>query len=1328
VLLDKHSQNIIIASGEYQEEREYWLDKLSGEIYFHGFPGNNDQQGYTKATFKGTLSSDVFNKILHLSNNSEYAAYVILLSGIKYLLCRYNDASDVIVGMPVFKQAPDDLYLNSMLPLRSSIDMEEPFSNFVMRIKDIMIEADSYQNYPLDQIYEQLNLCSAGDGGVAYKTVVLMENIHEGKFISDLEIDTVFSFLLTKDSIEVVVEYNANMYTEQIIKQVVKYLFNYLGEVTQNPQIKLSEIEILSEAEKKELLFNFNNTDAVYPKDQTIHKVFEAQVERSPDNIAVVFADQRLTYQELNNKANQLARVLRSKGVQANSIVGIVVERSLEMIIGIMGIVKAGGAYLPIAPDYPKERIDYMLEDSGTKIILTQKRFLDQLSSFTGQILDLEAASLYSGDCSNLRIENNSHDLAYVIYTSGSTGKPKGAMIEHYSVINRINWMQNYYSLEEKDVILQKTPFTFDVSVWEIFWWSFIGASVYMLKPGGEKEPGEIVRSIEKNKITTMHFVPSMLTVFLNYIDNRINFNSIASLKQVFASGEALNPEHANKFNKLFAGYGARLINLYGPTEATVDVSYFNCTTGEELKLVPIGKPIDNIKLYIVNRNNKLQPVGVAGELCIAGDGLARGYINKPELTAEKFVKNPFLSGERMYRTGDLVRWLPDGNIEFLGRIDFQVKIRGFRIELGEIETELLKHPLIMETIVIAKDGTDGDKYLCAYIVAEQEVTIAEMRAHLSRNLPDYMLPSYFVKLDKMPLNSNGKVDRKALPEPNGNINTGVDYIAPRNETEEILAKVWQTVLKAERVGIKDNFFSLGGDSIKAIQVLARLSQNGLTMEMRDLFKYPIIEDLSSYVTSSDRKIDQGIVEGPVLFSPMQRWLLEQSFADKHYFNQAVMLYGKQGFEENIIKKVFSKIVEHHDVLRMVIKDDEGKIIQFNRGLEEKVYSLETVHLIDNDNCLEIISKEAERIQKSINLNTGPLVKLGLFKTKAGDHLLIVIHHLVVDGVSWRVILQDLFSGYIQALNNEEIKFVAKTSSFREWTDGLACYANSRELLSQIEYWLNLERTIVRTLPKDKNLIRRLSGDNEHIQLKMTKGETEKLLTKVNSAYNTEVNDILLTALGLTVKEWAGEEQVLINLEGHGREGIVKGTDISRTVGWFTAQYPVVLDMRGERDLVYWIKSVKESMRQVPDKGTGYGILKYFTSPENKEGLRFNLEPEINFNYLGQFDEDMSTELFTMSDIPTGKAVSPLMESLYTLDINGVVAKGRLTLSFIYNAEEYKKNTIIKFAEIFRQNLTNIINHCTTIDSTEMTPSDFTLKDITMEEIETFMDAFSDVE
>ncbi|VBB05119.1 phosphopantetheine attachment site [Lucifera butyrica] len=1330
MLLDKHSQNIAVASGDYEEEKNYWLGKLDGEINPAGFPGDkvpNDRE-YVKGIFKSTFPDNIFRSIRRLTNQSEYAVYVMLLSGIQYLLYRYTDNSDLLIGMPIFKQDADEVYFNSMLPLRSKLDTADTLQDLLAKTKDLVMEADSYQNYPLDKIYGQLNLGLADSGELAYKTVVLLENIHEKKISDDLQSDTLFSFLLSGNSLTATVEYNAALYTAERIKQVIHYLFNYFREVAEDPQIKLAAIEMLSPAEKRQILLAFNDTAASYPHQRTIQSMFEEQVEKTPDRVAVTFQEQRLTYRELNEKANQLARELRQNGVKANHIVGIMVERSLEMIIGILGILKAGGAYLPISPDYPAERIHYMLEDSGTEILLTQNRLQSRLS-FKGRIIDLEAAGIYCGDGSNLPPEHTSRDLAYVIYTSGSTGKPKGVMIEHYSVINRIHWMQKFYQLTEQDVILQKTPFTFDVSVWELVWWFFTGASVCLLKPGGEKEPAEIVKAIEKNKVTTLHFVPSMLSIFLHYIEQQPDLARLVSLKRVFASGEALNPEHANQFNRLFADRGVKLINLYGPTEATVDVSYFDCSTGGSLETVPIGKPVDNIKLYIVNKNNKLQPVGVAGELCIAGDGLARGYLNKPELTAEKFTANPFVPGARMYRTGDLARWLPDGNIEFLGRIDHQVKIRGFRIELGEIETELVKQPFVKEAVVVAKTGKDGDKYLCAYYVAERELTVPELRDHLAANLPDYMIPAYFVPLAAMPLSPNGKADRKVLPEPTGPVNTGVEYVAPVSETEAILAKVWQEVLKVDRVGRKDNFFSLGGDSIKAIQVLSRLSQYGLTLDMRDIFKYPVIEKLADQVKVASRKAEQGIIRGEVGFTPMQHWLLAQNFPDRHHFNQAVMLGGKNRFEESCIRRVFARLAEHHDALRLVVRaGQDGRTVQFNRGLEGDLFSLETVHLLDSENYREIIEQEAERLQESIDLAEGPLVKLGLFKTKARDYLLIVIHHLAIDGVSWRILLQDFFTGYRQTLQGEEIAFPDKTSSFKDWSDGCYLYANSRELLSETEYWQGMEKAAVKPLPKDRTAKEKKSAANAHIQLRLTEAETERLLRQTNAAYTTEVNDILLAALGLTVKEWAGVDKVMVNLEGHGREEIIKGLDLARTIGWFTAQYPVVLDMSGSRDLAYRIKAVKETLRQIPNKGTGYGILQYLTRPENKQTLNFQLKPEINFNYLGQFDGDVITELFDIADMPIGRLISPSMENLYALDISGMVVKGRLTLHFTYSQAEYEEETIVHFADLYLQNLTRITDHCAACDTSEMTPSDFTLADISLEGLEALEAGLRDIE
>jgi amino acid adenylation domain-containing protein len=558
------------------------------------------------------------------------------------------------------------------------------------------------------------------------------------------------------------------------------------------------------------MINKFNLTGAEFPGDKTLHRLFEEQVEQTPGKPAAIFKKQTFTYRELNEKANQMARLLRRKSVEPDQTVAIIVERSLEMMVGLMAILKSGGAYLPISPDYPAKRINHLLLDSSTKILLTQGKFVDKIKANLDmeiEVINLEAEENYRESPVNLPHINGPRNLAYVIYTSGSTGKPKGVMIEHRPVVNRLHWMQKKYPLNENDTILQKTPFFFDVSVWELFWWSMPGASVCFLLPGFEKFPQAIVETVETRHITTMHFVPSMMSAFLGYMENSGDIPRLASLKRVFCSGEALKPAHVERFNKtLYQQNGTRLINLYGPTEATVDVSYFDCPTdtdGTEIQCIPIGKPIDNIQLYIMDEDSREQPVGTEGELRIGGVGLARGYLNRPELTSEKFClrrpgalfektapgprKNFLLNGTDknhlpmqscshatmqyhslpphypIYLTGDRARWLEDGNIEFLGRMDFQVKIRGLRIELGEIEAVLSNHPAVQDCVVLVKETTETIINLVAYMVTKMEISEVELKKYMKSLLPDYMVPGEFVVLDALPLTPSGKVDRKKL-------------------------------------------------------------------------------------------------------------------------------------------------------------------------------------------------------------------------------------------------------------------------------------------------------------------------------------------------------------------------------------------------------------------------------------------------------------------------------------------------------------------------------------------------------------------------------------
>jgi amino acid adenylation domain-containing protein len=628
---------------------------------------------------------------------------------------------------------------------------------------------------------------------------------------------------------------------------------------------------------------DWNQIKTDYAQDCCIHQLFEAQVQRTPDAVAVIFETQQLTYGELNQRANQLAHYLQSLGVGPEVLVGIAVERSLEMIVGLLGILKAGGAYVPIDPDYPPERLQFMLEDSQVSLLLTQQHLLSSFSqsseTATAKIICLDSDDQTIAQAKNVNPENSvtTNNLSYIIYTSGSTGKPKGAMNTHQGISNRLLWMQEAYQLTAEDCVLQKTPFSFDVSVWELFWPLLNGARLVFAKPNGHKDASYLVKLIQEQQVTTLHFVPSMLQVFLTEKD----VENCTSIKRVICSGEALSLELQERF---FARLTCELHNLYGPTEAAIDVTFWQCQSDSNLKTVPIGRPIANTQIYILDAYLQPVPIGVIGELHIGGVGLARGYLNKPELTAEKFIPNPFdppltplkkggdesnktlkKGGDesdetlkkwrdqlsRLYKTGDLARYLPDGNIEYVGRIDNQVKIRGFRIELGEIEAVLLSHPQVREAVVLVSDNDQPeDRALAAYVVVNDPAfTTQSLREFVKQQVPNYMVPDHWLILENLPLTSNGKIDRRALPLPNPELHRSVDYVAPDNPTQEAIATIFGQVLKLEKVGIDDNFFEIGGNSLQATQVMSRLRESfSLELPLRRLFEQPTVADLASAV------------------------------------------------------------------------------------------------------------------------------------------------------------------------------------------------------------------------------------------------------------------------------------------------------------------------------------------------------------------------------------------------------------------------------------------------------------------------------------------------
>jgi amino acid adenylation domain-containing protein/non-ribosomal peptide synthase protein (TIGR01720 family) len=1059
--------------------------------------------------------------------------------------------------------------------------------------------------------------------------------------------------------------------------------------------------------------------------------------ERKQDRLVVY---NRLSYEELNNRANQLAVLLRERGVSAGHIVGVMMPNSLELAVGILGILKAGGAYLPIDPDSPQERVDFMLKDSSAVLLLT-------VNELTG--ICRNASCRDSTNQPAVHSPQQASGLAYILYTSGTTGVPNGVMVEHGGVVNFILWRLRTYGYTAEDVTLQLLSGSFDAFGADFYAGLLSGGASVMIPGFKRLDFDYISRTIRSLGVTNMSVVPGIYQALVDTAREA----DLENLRFVVLGGEKSSPNLVKKSKQ--KAPGVLLVNEYGPTETSVTAA---ANIGmEEIDSAVIGKPIANVQIYILNSVHEPVPVGVYGELCIAGAGVTRGYLNNPELTAKKFDHDyqKFLRGSRgqffqkeppgrrrLYKTGDLGRWLADGRIELLGRSDHQVKIRGNRIELGELETLLLRHREIEEIVVAADHETEsGNNYLCAYFVARTELDNSELRNYLAAKLPDYMIPTYFVRLEEIPLTKNGKINRKALPDPKSFGRAA--YEPPLNEMQQLLAAVWQEVLGVERVGINDSFFAIGGDSIKVIQMASRLRQQDLKMEIKDIFENPTIKQLEKYIKPMEIKTDQEPVEGEVALTPIQKWFFAKPFVHAHHFNQGVMFYRETGFDDRIVEKVFTAIVVHHDALRMAYEIEGNRVTQRGRGIREKLFDLEVIRVSDKPGAKieEEIEREADRLQRSIDLREGPPVKLGLFKTGRGDHLLIVIHHLVVDGVSWRIILEDFISGYQQAEKNEEIRFQPKSDSFKSWSRELTKYADSKDLLKELDYWIKLGAVKLEPLPRDYGVERekKQMKYRESISITINREQTRKLLHEVNRAYNTEINDILLTGLGISIREWGQMENIAINLEGHGREPIIDGVDVGRTVGWFTSQYPVVLEINETDDLGVQVKSVKETLRKIPNKGIGYGILKYLTPAEKTNGPGFEIEPEIGFNYMGEFqftrekssackhDDRMDNDAFTitMSTIGCGERISPERPMNHALEISGEITGGRLHIVIDYNRYEYDRSSIKKLAEIYRSSIEKIIRHCSSKKEQEMTPSDLGDRELTIEELQDIREMIS---
>ena len=764
---------------------------------------------------------------------------------------------------------------------------------------------------------------------------------------------------------------------------------------------------MIPEQEREQLLSVFNSTVVEFPSAQTVLSLFEEQVKQNPRHVAVVFEGKELTYEALDDRSNQLARYLQASGLQPEELVGLFLDRSLEMMVGILGILKSGGAYVPIDPAYPTDRIDYILADAGIKKILSEQESADKLPAreeLEVILLDNHWEMIGKQSPKRLSVSPATENLAYVIYTSGSTGRPKGVMIEHGAILNRIQWMQHTYGLRADDRVLQKTPFSFDVSVWELLWPIAYGAQLVFASPGKHIDPYYLRDIIAEEQITYIHFVPSMLKAFLS-IDQLEQ--KCTALKTVICSGEALGVKLKNEFFDIFNQ--VQLHNLYGPTEAAIDVTYWPCQ--KESEIVPIGKPIANIQIYILDPENRPLPIGATGELSIGGVGLARGYVNQPELTHQKFVPNPFKPGQRIYKTGDLARWLPDGNIVFQGRMDDQVKIRGFRIELGEIEAVLAQQIGVKDCCVSAWESPDGSKHLVGYVIVEGKLESQRLESALSLSLPDYMVPRLWVSMEALPLSNNGKVAKQLLPDPS--FDSGVSFVAPEGELEAGLADLWSQILGAEKIGRADSFFTLGGSSLKVVQLIARIyKQYEVKLNIKDIFTHPQLSDQAKLIGQANhtayQPIKMVVERRSHILSPSQLrlWIMSQITPEQTAFNISKAIRFAGELDHDRLNSAFNKLIQRHEILRASFELDEQSVVQY---ISKKV-DLEIVKYNSGENEVSAIIDE---FIKPFDLSQNSLIRVGLIEINSTNHVLIVdIHNIISDEISINILIKELMRLY----------------------------------------------------------------------------------------------------------------------------------------------------------------------------------------------------------------------------------------------------------------------------------------------------------------------------
>jgi amino acid adenylation domain-containing protein/non-ribosomal peptide synthase protein (TIGR01720 family) len=1344
-----------------EKQLEYWRRQLSGNLAILELP--TDKPRPAVKSFRGAHQSlllpvELMQALKDLSQSEGATLFMTLLTTYAVLLMRYTGQEDICIGTPIAGRTRKEtelligFFVNTLV-LRVDLTGHPTFRELLHRVREVALGAYANQDVPFERLVDELGTERALSYTPLFQVMFVLQNaprdeLHlTGLKLQRVEVESqTAKFDLTlaveemSDGLMLRLEYNTDLFVADTISRLGRHLRQLLEGVVQQSHLPLMELPLLTEAERRQILVDWNQTRSDYALDDCIHRLFEAQVVKTPEAPAVVFEGEQFSYAELNRRANQLAHYLQKLGVGPEHKVGLLLERSIEMAVGLVAILKANGAYVPLDPDAPPDRLSLMIEDCGISVLVTRQTWASRLNAEQLRAVQIDthwpAIALESEE--NPVCTATTRNLAYVLYTSGSTGKPKGVMIEHRSILNYALAIIERFQLKPGAKYAQVQPLTVD-SCGTVFYSAWLtGGCLHVISRERASEPDALSNYFQQHAIDCLKIAPSHLEA----LHNSSRSTPLMPLHWLVFGGEGSKRQWAEKLQQLAQVTNCQLFNHYGPTETTVGVLTNHVSAGSlnpHATTVPIGRPIANVEAYILDHYMQPVPVGVTGELFIGGVAVARGYLNRPRLSAENFIPDPFSNtpGATLYKTGDLARYLPDGKVEFLGRRDHQVKIRGYRIEPGEVSAALLHHPGVREAAVAVREDNSGNKRLIAYLVptAANAPSASELRSSLRKKLPDYMIPAGFVMMESLPRSPLGKLDLKALPSPDhfGDDRPSADT-GPRDGVEAELVRIWGEVLGLEEVGIHDNFFELGGDSILSIRIISRAAQVDLHLSAKLLFQHQTIAELAPLAVRGSAVpaaafASQSLVTGAVPLTPIQHWFFAQELAAPQHWNQSLLLVSKRRLELGALRGVLGAVQRHHDALRLRFRRGAGgEWEQHNAGAEAGaeapllVVDLSAVEDAGQQTGLwEAVAREA---QGSLDLGAGPVWRVLLFDCGSGrsPRLLVLAHHLVMDAVSWRILLGDVARGYEQRERGEAVSLGAKTMSYQQWAEELAEYAGSAEVAEQAGYWLGQwERAgAAGGLPVEE-AGRNLVGDEQQVRVELGVAETRALQREVGEGYRAQVEEVLLCAVLEACRRWSGERVQVVEVEGHGREELSRQVDVTRTVGWFTTKYPVVVELSESGAVVESLKRVKEALRGVPGRGIGYGLLRYLSErAEVRAGLQRGEVWQLSFNYLGQVDgggaEEEQFELEQRRGAGERAAENARPREL---NVRGYVLAGRLRVEWLTSRRQYREATIRRVADEFQAVLQELIEKCGTIDG--FTPSDFPGANISQDELEKFL-------